>query len=239
MLDASPCLDPASARSVAELESIASRFAKSIGCDNFSYLVTRLPQGRRSSDNIIISSYAGEWIAHYLARTYQYYDPVAKIARTARMPYFWGHRGFLRAFEKAERYVFHEAAEFGILEGYSVPISGPELDSAVFSVVVGSRNELPDIVHGQIGALQIFAAKFHDAAVRLDETEHAPGDIDLTNRERQVLAWTAEGYSSEAVAARLGLSASAVNYHIANCCRKLGASNKIQAVALAIRGNLL
>jgi DNA-binding CsgD family transcriptional regulator len=61
----------------------------------------------------------------------------------------------------------------------------------------------------------------------------------LTTREREVLTWTADGYSSEAVAARLGLSASAINYHVTNCCRKLGASNKIQAVALAIRMNLL
>jgi DNA-binding CsgD family transcriptional regulator len=55
----------------------------------------------------------------------------------------------------------------------------------------------------------------------------------------EVLTWTAEGYSSEAVAKRLGLSTSAVNYHITNCCRKLGASNKTQAVALAIRMNLM
>jgi DNA-binding CsgD family transcriptional regulator len=61
----------------------------------------------------------------------------------------------------------------------------------------------------------------------------------LTTREKEVLTWTAEGYSSEEVAARLGLSASAVNYHITNSCRKLGASNKIQAVALAIRMDLL
>jgi DNA-binding CsgD family transcriptional regulator len=239
MLNESVGLDPTSARSVPELETIAAGFIRSIGCEHFSYLVTRPPRGRVACDNVFISSYAAEWRARYLARTYQFYDPVVSISKKIRVPYFWGQRGFLRAFEKAERYVFHEAAEFGIVEGYSVPIVGPEFEAAIFSVVVNARNEIPDIVQGEMGELQIFAAKFHDAAVRLDGLEKPQVEIALTTREKEVLTWTAEGYSSEEVAARLGLSASAVNYHITNSCRKLGASNKIQAVALAIRMDLL
>jgi DNA-binding CsgD family transcriptional regulator len=239
MLDGSVCLDPTSARTVAELESVATGFAQSIGCEHFSYVVTRPPRGRVICNNIFISSYPAEWKARYLARTYQFYDPVVSISKKTRMPYFWGQRGFLRAYDKAERRVFHEAAEFGMLEGYSVPIVGPEFDAAIFSVVVNARNEISDRVQGEIGELQIFAAKFHDAAVRLESSRAPQPEIELTTREREVLTWTADGYSSEAVAARLGLSASAINYHVTNCCRKLGASNKIQAVALAIRMNLL
>jgi DNA-binding CsgD family transcriptional regulator len=239
MLDGSVCLDPTSARTVAELENVATGFAQSIGCEHFSYLVTRLPRGRVICNNIFISSYPVEWRARYLARTYQFYDPVVSISKKTRVPYFWGQRGFLRAYDKAERRVFHEAAEFGMLEGYSVPIVGPEFDAAIFSVVVNSRNEISNIVNDEIGRLQIFAAKFHDAAVRLEGSESSQADVKLTTREKEVLTWTAEGYSSEAVAARLGLSASAVNYHVTNCCRKLGASNKIKAVALAIRMTLM
>ena len=175
----------------------------------------------------------------YLARTYQFYDPVAILSQTTRLPYFWGQRGFLRSYNKAERYVFHEAGEFGILEGYSVPLVGPEFDAGIFSVVIDARNQLPEIVNGRVGELQVFATKFHDAAVRLTYLGTSQDSDNLTPREREVLTWTAEGYSSEAVAARLGLSASAVNYHLANSCRKLGAGNKIQAVALAIRKNLI
>jgi DNA-binding CsgD family transcriptional regulator len=239
MSDGSVCLDPTSAGSVSELESIATGFAQSIGCNHFSYLVTRPPRGRVIYNNIFLSSYPAEWRVRYLARTYQFYDPVMSISKTTRVPYFWGQRGFLRAYDKAERRVFHEAGEFGMREGYSVPIVGPEFDAAIFSVVVNARNEISDLVQGEIGELQIFAAKFHDAAVRLESSRAPQPEIELTTREREVLTWTADGYSSEAVAARLGLSASAINYHVTNCCRKLGASNKIQAVALAIRMNLL
>ena len=155
------------------------------------------------------------------------------------MPYLWGQRGFLGAYEKAARYVFHEAAEFGILEGCSVPVVGPERDSAIFSVAVDARSAIADIVRDKAGDIQLFAAKFHDAAMRLEGLAHPQDRIELTTREQDVLTWTAEGYSSDEVGARLGLSASAVNYHITNCCRKLGAGNKVQAVAMAIRLNLL
>jgi DNA-binding CsgD family transcriptional regulator len=231
--------DLTGARSVAELESIGTDFAQSIGCRYFSYVVSRPPGGGVVCRNPFVTSYASEWKARYLTRKYQFYDPVVTVSKRTRVPFFWGQRGFLRAFEKAERYVFYEAAEFGILEGYAVPVVGPDLDAAVFSVVVDSRNGISDIVEEKIGELQIFATRFHDAAVRFENSEAGHADIELSTREKEVLIWTAEGLSSELVAVQLGLSTSAVNYHVTNCCRKLGAGNKIHAVALAIRMNLI
>ena len=232
--------DLGSANSIAQLEAAASEFATSIGCRHFSYLMGRRPQANvADKDPVFLSSYPAEWRSHYLSRSYQFYDPVVILSKRNRLPYFWGQRGFLRHYNKAERYVFHEAAEFGILEGYSIPVVGPEFDSGIFSVVVDARKDIPDIVNQRIGELQIFATKFHDAAVKVSQLSMSSATSCLTAREREVLTWTAEGYSSEAVAARLGLSASAINYHITNCCRKLGACNKIQAVALAIRQRLM
>ncbi|WP_321936330.1 LuxR family transcriptional regulator [Paraburkholderia sp. J8-2] len=240
MLHEGYSFDFSSATSVKELESIATQFAQSIGCDYFSYLMTRWPGSKvASKDVVFLSSYPAEWMARYLARTYQFYDPVVSLAQSNRLPYYWGQRGFLRSYNKAERYVFHEAGEFGILEGYSVPIVGPDFDAGIFSIVVDARNQIPDIVEARVGQLQVFATKFHDAVIRLTKIGASDEDDHLTAREREVLTWTAEGYSSEAVAARLGLSASAVNYHVTNCCRKLDAGNKVQAVALAIRLNLI
>jgi hypothetical protein len=56
MLDGSVRLDPTRARSVAELESIATGFTQSIGCRHFSYLVTRPPRGRVICNNIFIQA---------------------------------------------------------------------------------------------------------------------------------------------------------------------------------------
>ena len=68
-------------------------------------------------------------------------------------------------------------------------------------------------------------------------------DIDgrpsLSSRERQVLALIAEGLSVPAIARRLQLSAATVRTHVNHLFEKLGASERAQLVALAMRTGLL
>lgn len=236
--DAAWC-DPTTANSLDDLRRIASGFVSAIGCEYFAYLTTRPPDGVQLESDMLVSDYPDEWIGRYVEKNYRYYDPVVTISRKARLPFFWGEKGFLRPYKKAERRVFYEAGEFDILEGYAIPTAGPEGDAGLFSMTMTARNHIHEAVFAETARLQLFAAQFHDAAIRLITERDRSQAVELSHRERDVLAWTAEGYSSEAVAARMGLTASAVNYHITNCCRKLGAGNKIQAVALAIRRNLI
>jgi DNA-binding CsgD family transcriptional regulator len=231
--------EPADAKSFEQLAAIASTFARRIGCDYFSYLTTRFPGGDKDGSDILATDYPEEWIKRYMERNYRFYDPVVTIARTARLPYYWGERGFLKPYRKAERHVFHEAGEYRILEGYAIPTAGPEGDSGIFSVNMTQRNQIHDLVRDETARLQLFAAQFHDAAVRLGQKQGARTNADLSKREKEVLSWTSNGLSSEAVAGRIGLTASAVNYHLGNAARKLGAANKIQAVALSIRYGLI
>lgn len=231
--------DPSTATSVEELCAIASSFTESLGCDYFGYLITRQPGGGTPKDDIFITDYPDEWIGRYRDRNYKFYDPVVTISRTSRLPFYWGERGFLKPYRKAERHVFHEASEYRILEGYGIPAAGPEGDTGIFSVTLSQRNQVHGVVAEETARLQLFAAQFHDAAIRLALGRERTETLELTKREKEVLSWTSDGFSSEAAAARMGLTASAVNYHITNACRKLGAGNKIQAVALAIRRNLI
>src|SRR5690606_20425243 len=55
----------------------------------------------------------------------------------------------------------------------------------------------------------------------------------LTERERQVLALVARDLSDATIAARLGVSARTVESQIASARRKLGATNRRHAAALA------
>lgn len=239
MVGGSTAHEPTYATSIEDLRAITSSFCRAVGCDYFGYLVTRQPDGMPLERDIFITNYPDEWIGRYKKRNYKYYDPVVTISRKSRLPFYWGGRGFLKPYNKAERQVFHEASEFRIFEGYGIPAAGPEGDTGIFSVTLTARNRVREVVAEEKGRLQLFAAQFHDTAIRLVTGQERAGPPALTQREREVLAWTADGHSSEAAAARMGLTASAVNYHVTNCCRKLGASNKIQAVALAIRRNLI
>jgi DNA-binding CsgD family transcriptional regulator len=61
----------------------------------------------------------------------------------------------------------------------------------------------------------------------------------LTARERECLAWSAEGKTAWETGVILGISDQTVISHLRNAQRKMRAANRVQAVAMAIRAGLL
>ena len=73
-----------------------------------------------------------------------------------------------------------------------------------------------------------------EAMIRNDP--HPP---ELTDRQHKILEATSKGLSSDQIAARLGISTYAVNQHLDAIRRKLGAQSRTEAVAIAMRKQLL
>ena len=66
-----------------------------------------------------------------------------------------------------------------------------------------------------------------------------PPPPELTDRQREILESIVHGLASDAIAAKLGISSDAVNQHINAIRTKLGAANRAEAVAIALRKHLL
>lgn len=76
-----------------------------------------------------------------------------------------------------------------------------------------------------------------EAAQSLVETANlppAPG-LDLTEREREVLALMIEGLNNTQIAGRLTVSPSTIKSHVSNILAKLGVASRTEAVTLALR----
>ncbi|WP_249791556.1 response regulator transcription factor [Bradyrhizobium sp. SRL28] len=64
-------------------------------------------------------------------------------------------------------------------------------------------------------------------------------ESELTQRERQCLAWTAQGKTVADIAVLVQIAPRTVLFHLENARRKLGAASIAQCVAEALRRGLL
>src|SRR5690242_7791635 len=67
----------------------------------------------------------------------------------------------------------------------------------------------------------------------------SPGRISLTSREMQVLRGIAKGHTTKRLARDLGLAAPSIETHLRNIFKKLGASNRGEAVSSALKLGLI
>jgi DNA-binding NarL/FixJ family response regulator len=63
--------------------------------------------------------------------------------------------------------------------------------------------------------------------------------VDLNDRETEMLTWAARGKTSAQIAAMLGLAKRTVDFHLDNARNKLGAATRTEAVIKAVFGRLI
>ena len=73
---------------------------------------------------------------------------------------------------------------------------------------------------------------FHDAA-------KTSRDMDLTDRELECLYWIAEGKTSDEIATIIGISKNTINNYITSVMRKTATRTRSEAIAYAVRHNLV
>ena len=77
------------------------------------------------------------------------------------------------------------------------------------------------------------------ASVLISVSQRQPKlGYDLTNRQREILAYMAKGFNNRAIAQQLLISSSTVKNHVSNIFSKLGVKSRTKVVALAVEHNL-
>lgn len=207
------------------------------GIPDFSYLNL----GNHAPADRFFASYPMEWRQRYEEKLYIHYDPVVAVGRRARLPYFWNNANFLKPFRKSERKVFHEARDYGINTGYSIPIPANSAGPGLFTVAARDDASLIESVETRAHMIFVLALQVHDHVLSLDAApdiaKHAA--IELTAREIECLKLAAEGLSTEQIADRLAISAATVNYHFGKIVPKFDAANRHHAAIKAVRLGLI
>jgi PAS domain S-box-containing protein len=112
--------------------------------------------------------------------------------------------------------------------------------SRVFEVVAYSLVHIPS-VKGIVLNLRDITEREQELkdAFGMDRNALRAQDYKLTESERQVLALMTQGLSNPKIAEKLVISPSTVRFHVSNILHKLGSSTRTEAVALAMREQLV
>jgi two-component system, NarL family, response regulator LiaR len=122
-----------------------------------------------------------------------------------------------------ERHLVQEAIQAGAL-GFLYKDTEPQaLVQAVRAIAAGQPSLAPQATR----------------ALMQSVTQPAEPGGDLTQRERDVLGLMVKGATNAEIARQMSLSLSTVGFHVGNILMKLGASNRTEAVGLALRYKLV
>ena len=181
-------------------------------------------------------TYDPEWEIRYVSEKYIQIDPVVRYGLSGLLPLDW--RSVRNENKRVARF-FAEAGEFGVgLQGLSFPIRGIHGETALFSLNAHSSDaEWSALKRQSMRDFQILAYHFHTLV--LEKEGIVFRDVSLTPRETECLKWAAGGKTAWETCMILGISEKTVDFFIEQARVKLYAINKVQAVAKAIRLNLI
>jgi two-component system, NarL family, response regulator LiaR len=101
-----------------------------------------------------------------------------------------------------------------------------------------SADELARAIRAAHAGRATLSAEAAQALVQTTSQASTPG-IDLTEREREVLALMVEGLNNTQIAGKLTVSPSTIKSHVSNILSKLGVASRTEAVTLALRQKLV
>ncbi|NJO53646.1 MAG: LuxR family transcriptional regulator [Bacteroidales bacterium] len=195
-------------------------------------LITGLPDPPADpTPFFLLNSWPSGWHEHYIEEDFYRDDPVAAAGRTQIDPFAWNEAPVNLERHPRARQVMAEAASVGMRDGFVVPIVTSRSVQACVSVA-GNGPDLNSDVRRMIHLVGMFA---HARAMRLHACQKAlPKRRLLSDREREVLVWSAAGKTAWETSCILGISERTVTYHITMAARRLQAVSRTQAVARAI-----
>jgi NarL family two-component system response regulator LiaR len=101
-----------------------------------------------------------------------------------------------------------------------------------------SGDDLAEYIRAAHAGRPMLAREAVEALIDADQDIFPIGD-DLTKREFEVLSLLVKGLSNPEIAQKLFISASTAKVHVSNILSKLGASNRAEAISLAIQHKLV
>jgi len=220
-------------------DEFLDRVSKRYGLSHAAYLGVNLPF-LPAGELFGVTTYCDKWAHRYVSKEYVNIDPIVRRGLGSIIPYDWSTTYTPVTPGRKLRNFLGEAQEFGIgRQGLSFPIHGLHGETALFSINShASDDEWTKLKRNCMRDFQVLAYHFHNLVLDRENMEAKAG-IHLTPRELECLRWSAAGKSSWETGMILSISRSTVDYHVDQARVKLDSVTRTQAVAKAVRLNMI
>jgi LuxR family transcriptional regulator, quorum-sensing system regulator BjaR1 len=198
--------------------------------------LTGIPHAHQRFEDVMLAvRVPPEWFKIYVDENYVAIDPSIRQFRRMSRPFVWKSAPFDPEKEPRAAEMVRRVADFGLDHGLCVPVFGPS--GCEGGVWMGG--ERPDLSERGRPLLHMVGLYAFDRARALRQPPRAPARTRLTAREREILVWIATGKSDWEIGEILTLSHRTVAKHSQTILQKLVAANRTQAVAIALRENII
>lgn len=169
------------------------------------------------------------WLATYASQNFAQFDPWIRHAQSDSNPWLWDS-----TCQQAPAPFWLEAQRHGMHHGCTLPVRTEHGIIGAMTLAREQESVSLDEYAQKAAELHAFCQDLHASLLkwRLPQLFHRP-DSQLSERERTILRWTADGKTSSEIALILGLTKRTVNFHVAKATLKLNSTNKTQAALKA------
>ena len=202
--------------------------AREFGFDYCAYGI-RMPLPISAPRTEMFNNYPADWRKYYQAQSYLAVDPTVARGGRSTMPFIWSDELFASA-----RDLWEDARAYGLEYGWVQSCRDAQGISGMLTLARAEEDLSSSELRAKTPEMSWLAQVTHNGMARCLTARLLPeAEVTLSNREVEVLRWTAEGKTSNEVADILRIAERTVNFHINNAMAKLKPNNKTAAVIRA------
>jgi LuxR family quorum-sensing system transcriptional regulator SolR len=225
-----------SSRRSTTTEELARLYAAAVGEEGYENCILTSLRGRKLG-HIAWFTFPDGYVDAYVQNRWERIDPVLACTLRAARPFFWSD--VVEQTKLADNQTKFMAAcqELKVHSGVMFPFHGPHQRLDAISI---SRRVADPPNPERIGVLQAITTqtwtRYQDLT---DEQLFVAPEPLLTPRELEILRRCKDGKSRPEIGEILSISTKTVEFHLRSIMDKLGASNQISAVVIALQRGLL
>ncbi|MDU4095667.1 MAG: transcriptional regulator SdiA, partial [Pantoea sp.] len=206
---------------------------EALGLEQFALLI-RHPLPFTRPKMFLFSTYPKSWLKRYENENYYAIDPILQICQLPGKFILWQD-----AVSDQNEIFWQEAKQHGLISGVSCSLMALNRATGILSASSKKTANMLTFLPEQQLRLQYLLDLSLQTLQRLNDVSMRILDITLSQRELEILKWTAEGKTAVEISLILAISPYTVNFHQKNLQKRFNATNKTQVASYAAAMGLL